>query len=87
MSFLSAVDFLCRCCLFGLTWVVCLFACLYLIGFFFSCPVSRDVQGKGTFLTTLRLKPAKPGQKQIIAIFNSKQLEGIDGTHDINIRA
>ena len=45
------------------------------------------MQGKGTFLTTLRLKPAKPGQKQIIAIFNSKQLEGIDGTHDINIRA
>lgn len=43
----------------------------------------RDVLSKGTFLTTLKLKPQKPGPKQIVAIFNSSVLEDINGTFDV----
>ncbi|KAK7115372.1 hypothetical protein V1264_001249 [Littorina saxatilis] len=45
-----------------------------------------DVPPKGTFMTTIKLKPKKKGKKQIVAIFNSKQLEDVNGTHDVIVR-
>ncbi|XP_076449459.1 hemocyte protein-glutamine gamma-glutamyltransferase-like [Babylonia areolata] len=42
-----------------------------------------DVDGKGTFSHSLKLTPNKKGPREIVFIFNSKQLEDINGTHAV----
>jgi hypothetical protein len=53
---------------------------------FFIIFTCRDIQGKGTFMTTIKLKPTKPGSRQIFAKFNSDLLEDINGTFDVNVK-
>jgi hypothetical protein len=45
----------------------------------------RDVQAKGTFMTTIKLKPVKTGSRQIVAKFNSDLLADINGTFDVQV--
>ncbi|XP_076469989.1 hemocyte protein-glutamine gamma-glutamyltransferase-like, partial [Babylonia areolata] len=47
----------------------------------------KEVPAKGKFVTTLKLKPGKKGQKEIVAVFNCQELEDINGSHAINIGA
>ncbi|XP_070173443.1 hemocyte protein-glutamine gamma-glutamyltransferase-like [Littorina saxatilis] len=45
-----------------------------------------DVKPKGTFMATVPLKPWKVGKKHLVAVFNSKQLEDVNGEHAINVK-
>ncbi|XP_076469796.1 hemocyte protein-glutamine gamma-glutamyltransferase-like [Babylonia areolata] len=46
-----------------------------------------DVPPKGTFFTTIKLKPKKKGKKEIVAIFNTSELEDINGSHTFTVQA
>ncbi|KAL8590514.1 hypothetical protein ACOMHN_010950 [Nucella lapillus] len=47
----------------------------------------KDVPPKGTFFTTITLKPKKKGKKELVAIFSSRELEDINGSHELLVQA
>ncbi|XP_067649518.1 annulin-like [Haliotis asinina] len=50
--------------------------------------IKQDAVGpKKTFMTTVDLTPKKKGKREIVIIFSSKQLEDVNGSHVINVKA